>query len=72
MTFLERIWGPDLASQAMACATVANVASDVLFFNHDVGARTNDQNIIGRSQFVLKELREVWQSIEEYAIAGHQ
>lgn len=65
--FLDCMWGPSFASRAMACATVANVASDVLFGNHDIGSRTSDPALLARASAVMGELGEVWVSIEKHA-----
>lgn len=67
IVFLDCMWGPSFASRAMACATVANVASDVLFGNHDIGSRTSDAALLARASAVMAELGEVWVSIEKHA-----
>ncbi len=67
--FLDCMWGPNFASRAMACSTVANVASDVLFHNFDIGARTSDPALILRADEVMNELREIWTSIDQYGKA---
>ena len=65
--FLDGMWGSSFASKTMACATVINVTSDVLFGNHDIGSRTSDPVLLARSTAVMVELGEVWASIEKYA-----
>ena len=64
--FFDCMWGPSFASRAMACTIVANVASDVLVYNSDIGAHTNDSSLIARASVVMSELRDVWASIEQY------
>lgn len=70
--FLDRMWGPSFASRAMACSTVVNVASDVLFGNHDIGTRTSDPALLARASAVMTELGDVWISIERYAGASEE
>ncbi len=65
--FLDCMWGPSFAARAMACATVANVASDVLFYNRDIGSRTSDHALLARASAVMAELGEVWVAIESHA-----
>lgn len=65
--FLDGMWGPSSASRAMACATVADVVSDVLFYNRDISSRTSDPALLARASAVMAELGEAWVSIEKYA-----
>lgn len=65
--FLDCMWGPSFTSRFMACATVINVASDVLFYNLDIGTRVSDLAVIARADAVMTELREVIAPIEQYA-----
>jgi hypothetical protein len=65
--FLDGMWGPSSASRAMACATVADVVSDVLFYNRDISSRTIDPALLARASAVMAELGDAWASIEKYA-----
>lgn len=54
--FLRRVGGDDDVSGAIAVATIANVVSDVIFFNADAAARTEDPVLAARIGRVLDEL----------------
>lgn len=54
--FLQLAGGDNDVSRALAIATIANVVSDVLFFNADAAARTDDPVLAARIRHVLCEL----------------
>jgi hypothetical protein len=57
--FLCRVGGDDEVSAAFAVTTVANVISDVIFFNSDSAGRTEDPILAARISRVLNELATI-------------
>lgn len=57
--FLRRMGGDNDLAAAIALSTVANVISDVLFFNSDAADRTEDRMLAETISHVLTELRTV-------------
>jgi hypothetical protein len=55
-TFLHRVGGDDELAEAIALSTIADVVSDIIFFNLDAATRTDDPELVARMGRVIEEL----------------